>query len=429
MADGYVRSPKCDELLAHIRGDVDMMVAIGVAVREFWKHYSADPAERDIDPSGLMLVPTGDLIVGLLETKVQTLRAGSNPADAEALVELSKANIYPVADDILQRFLDDYTPISAQESTEVVPVNDDEPPVNEPERWWRFRNGSKVFGRFSREGLLDAANKGWIGPKTLIEENDSGRWRPAPETDLIPTDIIQQNTPLKGTRHLWSVWGILGLLGVALMGQLGRELGKGQANSILDRLPADRPATVAKGRNGEFWVSGQRFTIVSPVGYAFQPLGSDNWRAVTAITPSNANLVALMVSDDAGTRQFIGVTSLTDANSSRTGMTMVRKVFSGLRDNFESLKGSSPRSVESHREIKLARVIDVVDHGDAAFTTVALGQHENGGEPELRVNASTVMIHKGRLIQIAVVRPYIRPSDILLARSDADKVRTSLAAN
>jgi len=257
MADGYVRSPKCDELLAHIRGDVDMMVAIGVAVREFWKHYSADPAERDIDPSGLMLVPTGDLIVGLLETKVQTLRAGSNPADAEALVELSKANIYPVADDILQRFLDDYTPISAQESTEVVPVNDDEPPVNEPERWWRFRNGSKVFGRFSREGLLDAANKGWIGPKTLIEENDSGRWRPAPETDLIPTDIIQQNTPLKGTRHLWSVWGILGLLGVALMGQLGRELGKGQANSILDRLPADRPATVAKGRNGEFWVSGQ----------------------------------------------------------------------------------------------------------------------------------------------------------------------------
>lgn len=83
----------------------------------------------------MLIPPTTDLIIALIERKVQSLKAA--PQFRRAATELEalskKASLYPVADDILQVCLPDYRPIAETGLFEVI---DESTAAKKP--WWQF---------------------------------------------------------------------------------------------------------------------------------------------------------------------------------------------------------------------------------------------------------------------------------------------------
>lgn len=132
------RNAEATELVGHIRADDAMMTALEIALQEFWQRYMAefDAAGRSTwDPSPLLIPPTTDLIIALIERKVEALNA--TPEFKRAATELEalskKASLYPVADDILQICLPDYRPMAATGQFELI---DESARGNTP--WWQF---------------------------------------------------------------------------------------------------------------------------------------------------------------------------------------------------------------------------------------------------------------------------------------------------
>lgn len=131
------RNSEAAELVAHIRNDDAMMTAIGTALQEFWQQYKAEFAaagRSTWDPSPMLVPPTTDLIIALIERKVQTLKAA--PQFRRAATELEplskKASLYPVADDLLQVCLSDYRPMAETGQFEVI---DESTATKTP--WWQ----------------------------------------------------------------------------------------------------------------------------------------------------------------------------------------------------------------------------------------------------------------------------------------------------
>ena len=119
------RTPEADELLAEIRRDDLMVTALQTALREMWSRYKAEFAAAGRggwDPSPMLLPPVTDLLIGLIEKKVETLKEAPQFAGAaEQLDRLSKkASLYFVVDDLLQQFIPDYTPMSESGHFEIV---------------------------------------------------------------------------------------------------------------------------------------------------------------------------------------------------------------------------------------------------------------------------------------------------------------------
>ena len=132
------RNAEASELVAHIRDDDAMMTALKTALQEFWQQYKAEFAaagRSTWDPSPMLIPPTTDLIIALIERKVEALKAA--PQFKRAATELEalskKASLYPVADDILQVCLADYRPMAESGSFEVI---DETTRTNKP--WWQF---------------------------------------------------------------------------------------------------------------------------------------------------------------------------------------------------------------------------------------------------------------------------------------------------
>jgi hypothetical protein len=132
------RNVEANELVNHIRGDNVMMTALKTALREFWQQYKAGfsvAGRSTSDPSPMLIPPTTDLIIALIECKVETLKAA--PQFTRAATELDallkKASLYPVADDILQICLPDYRSMAEIGQFEVI---DESTRAKKP--WWQF---------------------------------------------------------------------------------------------------------------------------------------------------------------------------------------------------------------------------------------------------------------------------------------------------
>ena len=132
------RNAEADQLVAHIRADDAMMTALEAALQNFWQQYKAEFAaagRSTWDPSTMLIPPTTDLLIALIERKVATLKA--TPQFNRTAIELEalskKASLYPVADDILKLCLPDYRPMAESGQFEV---------INESSRntkpWWQF---------------------------------------------------------------------------------------------------------------------------------------------------------------------------------------------------------------------------------------------------------------------------------------------------
>jgi hypothetical protein len=133
-----IRNSEAGELMAIIRDDDAMMNALRSALEAFWQQYKAEfaAAGRSAwDPSPMLIPPTTDLIIALIERKVQTLKATPQfMRSATQLEALSnKASLYPVADDILQICLPDYRPMTETGQFEFI---DESTATNKP--WWKF---------------------------------------------------------------------------------------------------------------------------------------------------------------------------------------------------------------------------------------------------------------------------------------------------
>lgn len=101
------RNAEADQLVAHIRADDAMMDALEAELKNFWQQYKAEFAaagRSTWDPSTMLIPPTTDLLIALIERKVSTLKA--TPQFNRTAIELEalskKASLYPVADDILK---------------------------------------------------------------------------------------------------------------------------------------------------------------------------------------------------------------------------------------------------------------------------------------------------------------------------------------
>jgi hypothetical protein len=132
------RNSEAAELVAHIRDDDAMMTELRTALQDFWQQYKdefAAAGRSTWDPSPMLIPPTTDLIIALIERKVQTLKAAPQfrrtATELEALSK--KASLYPVADDILHVCLSDYRPMAETDQFEVI---DESMATNKP--WWRF---------------------------------------------------------------------------------------------------------------------------------------------------------------------------------------------------------------------------------------------------------------------------------------------------
>jgi hypothetical protein len=132
------RNSEASELVAHIRGDAAMMSALETALHEFWQQYKTEFAaagRSSWDPSPMLVPPTTDLIIALIERKVATLRAAPEfrraATDLDALSK--KASLYAVADEILQACLPEYKPLCETGQFELI---DETTRTNKP--WWQF---------------------------------------------------------------------------------------------------------------------------------------------------------------------------------------------------------------------------------------------------------------------------------------------------
>jgi len=133
-----IRNAEAGQLSGHILNDPDMMAALQTAINEFWttyRHELDDAGRPEWDPSPLLVPPTTDLIIALIEQKVKILK--SVPRLSKSGEELSllsqKASLYPVADDILQHCLAEYTPIASCPSFMLI---DESAKCQKP--WWKF---------------------------------------------------------------------------------------------------------------------------------------------------------------------------------------------------------------------------------------------------------------------------------------------------
>ncbi len=132
------RNSEAGELVAHIRDDDTMMVALRSALEDFWQQYKAQFAaagRSTWDPSPMLIPPTTDLIIALIERKVAILRAAPQFRRAASELEVlsKKASLYPVADDILQVCLPDYRPMAETGQFELI---HESTAINRP--WWQF---------------------------------------------------------------------------------------------------------------------------------------------------------------------------------------------------------------------------------------------------------------------------------------------------
>lgn len=132
------RNAEVTELVGHIRDDDAMMTALKTALQEFWDQYTAELAaagRSTWDPSPMLIPPTTDLIIALVERKVEVLNSAPEfkLVARELEVLLKKAGLYPVADDILQICLRDYRPMAEQGIFELI---DESTRGNKP--WWQF---------------------------------------------------------------------------------------------------------------------------------------------------------------------------------------------------------------------------------------------------------------------------------------------------
>jgi hypothetical protein len=132
------RNAEASELVAHIRDDAAMMATLTTAIQYLWQQYTAAFAaavRSTAEPSPLLIPPTTDLIIALIERKVEALKG--TPRLSRAATELDAllrtASLYCVADDILQICLPDYRPMAETGHFEVI---DHSTRVNKP--WWHF---------------------------------------------------------------------------------------------------------------------------------------------------------------------------------------------------------------------------------------------------------------------------------------------------
>jgi len=132
------RNREANELSAHIQSDAAMMAALRTAIQSFHEQYRAEFAAADRsswDPSPLLIPPTTDLIIALIERKVAILRAFPSQLRTELKLESlsKKASLYPVADDVLQLCLPEYRPMAQTGRFELVDQS-----VKSQKPWWRF---------------------------------------------------------------------------------------------------------------------------------------------------------------------------------------------------------------------------------------------------------------------------------------------------
>lgn len=133
-----IRNAEAGELLSHICDDDAMMIALRISLQEFWQQYKAlfaAASHSTWDPSPMLIPPTTNLIIALVEGKINTLKASPELRLASSRLEklLMKASLYPVADEILKICLPAYRSMAESGQFELI---DDTTPINKP--WWQF---------------------------------------------------------------------------------------------------------------------------------------------------------------------------------------------------------------------------------------------------------------------------------------------------